>query len=131
MPVIQFDCLVPDSHAATLGQSFAAAVERLIAADKMSGGSARHTPSPTVPEGVEEQLRSTYETEHGREPEGMGLHRYDIEVEGLSGSVNQLTMVLARFLTPRAELPKDPVLLMREQDYELPATYPWTVSILR
>lgn len=131
MPVIQFDCLVPDSHAEALGESFSTAVERLIAAEKMSGGSARHTPSPQVPEDVESQLRATYEEEHGREPEGMTIHRYDIEVDGLNGSVNQLTMVLARFLTPRAELPKDPVLLMREKDYELPATYPWTVNILR
>lgn len=40
-------------------------------------------------------------------------------------------MALSRFLTPQAELPADPVLLEQERNYEVPATYPWTVEILR
>lgn len=81
---------------------------------------------------MEEQLRQTYRDEHeGRDLPDSTVHRYAVEVEGLKGSVNQLTMALSRFLTPQNDLPTDPVLLERETDWEVPATYPWSVDILR
>ena len=72
----------------------------------------------------------TYRDEHeGRDLEGASVHRYDIAVEGVKGSVNQLTMVLARLLTPHAVLPKDHVLLEDEVAHERPAIFPWSVQV--
>ena len=45
--------------------------------------------------------------------------------------MNQLAMGLSRVLTPKAELPNDPVALERQMDFELPAVYPWAAEVLR
>ena len=50
-------------------------------------------------------------------------------MEGVTGSVNQLTMVLARLLTPHAVLPNDHVLLEDEVAHERPAIFPWSVQV--
>lgn len=132
MPVIQFDALVPHSDAEQLRTKFAEAVDKLIEAERLENGSVTLDHSPRVQEGVENQLRQTYRDEHeGRDLTDSAVYRYAISVEGLQGSVNQLTMALSRFLTPQADLPADPILLERETAWEVPATYPWTVDILR
>lgn len=132
MPVIQFDVLVPHSDAEALRDKFAGAVASLIEAEKLEQGSVVHDHSPRVHDEVEQQLRQTYRDEHdGRDLPDSTVHRYAVSIEGLTGSVNQLTMALSRFLTPQNDLPADPVLLERETDWEVPATYPWTVEILR
>ena len=60
------------------------------------------------------------------------VHRYSIVVEGAVSSYNQLAMGLSRVLTPAATLPNDPLAeISREADFEMPATYPWTVEIRR
>ena len=58
------------------------------------------------------------------------MQRYLISAEGAS-SMNQLAMGLSRVLTPKAELPNDPVALERQMDFELPAVYPWAAEVLR
>lgn len=132
MPVIQFDALVPHPDAEPLRKKFATAVEKLLEAEKLEQGSVALDHSPRVQPEVENQLRQTYRDEHeGRDLPDSAVYRYAISVEGGTGSVNQLTMALARFLTPQADLPADPVLLERETEWEVPATYPWTVDILR
>lgn len=132
MPVIQFDALVPHSEAEPLREKFDGAIAALLEAGKLSAGSVTHDNSPRVQDEVEKQLRQTYRDQHdGRDLPDSVVHRYAISVEGLSGSVNQLTMALSRFLTPQADLPADPVLLQNETNYEVAATYPWTVEILR
>ncbi|QGU07740.1 hypothetical protein COCCU_09080 [Corynebacterium occultum] len=132
MPVIQFDVLVPHSDAEPLREKFAGAVESLIENEKLEKGEVTHDHSPRVDKEVEAQLRQTYRDEHeGRDLPDSTVHRYAIDIEGLKGSVNQLTMALSRFLTPQNDLPADPVLLERETAWEVPATYPWTVDILR
>ncbi|MBZ8178090.1 hypothetical protein GSS88_09860 [Corynebacterium sp. 3HC-13] len=130
MPVIQFDCLVPDSLADQLASAFGAAMDRLAEAGKLESAAVDHTPDPHLEEGVEAQLRETFSQEHGLGADDMRVHRYAISLIRLHGSVNQLAMVLSRFLTPQAQLPQDPVLLMRETDYELPAIFPWKIEIL-
>ena len=40
-------------------------------------------------------------------------------------------MGLSRILTPKAELPRDPVALEQQDRFEVPALFPWTVTILR
>ena len=112
MPMIHFDVLVPDAQA----ERVAAEVTRV--------------PEPVFPEGLEEQLRQTYREEHEeRDLEGASVYRYAIAVDGVTGSVNQLTMVLARLLTPHAVLPKDHVLLEDELAHERPAIFPWAVQV--
>ena len=86
--------------------------------------------APQFPEGLEEQLRQNYRDEHeDRDLADASVHRYDIAVAGVSGSVNQLGMVLSRLLTPHAVLPKDHVLLEDELAHERPAIFPWSLSI--
>lgn len=131
MPVIQFDVLIPVALATELRDVFDRAVGKLIAAERATGGSVTLDLQPTLPDGVEGQLRETHREQHGRELEDATVARYRIEVEGLQGSVNRLAMALSRFLTPAANLPADPVALENELAHEVPATYPWAVEVLR
>ena len=88
--------------------------------------------APKLYEGVEEALRQSYRDEHeDLELENASVRRYSIAVDGVEGSINQLTMALSRLLTPEAVLPKDHVLLEDEKAHEQPAIFPWTVEILR
>lgn len=101
-------------------------------AGNLGHGSVALDHSPRVQPEVENQLRQTYRDQHeGRDLTDSAVYRYAITVDGVKGSVNQLTMALSRFLTPEADLPADPVLLERETEWEVPATYPWTVDIVR
>lgn len=131
MPAIQFDVLVPDVSAASeVGEAFTRAVEILVRRGKLIDGSVRHVGTPDLHEDTLEQLRNAYREERGEEPDGAVVHRYLIEAEGAS-SMNSLAMGLSRVLTPKADLPKDPVALERQMDFELPAVYPWAVEVLR
>lgn len=132
MPVIQFDALVPRSDAATLEERFRAALDVLLASGRMTRAALDVEAEPRLDAGVEDQLRDTYQAEHeGTEMADAQVVRYAVTVVGLTGSVNQLTMALSRLLTPQAQLPADRVLLENERSYEVPARYPWTVTILR
>ena len=130
MPMIQFDVLVPDAQAERVAEIFTTATQKLVDNNSLTAAEVTRVDSPTCAEGLEEQLRQTYRDEHeGRDLEGASVHRYDIAVEGVTGSVNQLTMVLARLLTPHAVLPKDHVLLEDEVAHERPAIFPWSVQV--
>lgn len=132
MPKIQFDVLVPDAKSIDLAGRFTAVSDLIIKKGLMDSGLVIHDPVPAVSPEVEEQLRQTYRDEHDDEDlEDSSVNRYLIEVDGVKGSVNQITMIFARLLTPAAELPKDAFLLEQEVLYEVPATYPWIVEILR
>lgn len=125
MPSILFDVLVPAEDAQTLEDDFANVLNKLVAAKKLATAHVTRTPNPSVGETVETELRKVYAgPEHDLE-----MHRYAIQVEGATGSINQLAMLLSRLMTPQADLPKDKVLLEREDVYELPPRYPWTVDI--
>ncbi|WP_408930685.1 hypothetical protein ACKFR8_04455 [Corynebacterium axilliensis] len=130
MPMIQFDVLVPDDHAERVAEIFSTATHKLVDNGSLASADVTRVAEPTIPEGLEEQLRQTYRDEHeDRDLEGAHVHRYAIEVTGVTGSVNQLTMVLSRLLTPHAVLPKDHVLLEDEVAHERPAIFPWAVQV--
>lgn len=131
MPMIQFDVLVPDDAAGKqVEDAFAKAVEILVRHERLTSGSVTRETEPDVHEDMLAQLRRVYEEERGEEPGDAVVHRYFIVAEGAS-SLNQLAMGLSRVLTPKAELPNDPVALERQMDFELPAVYPWAVEVLR
>lgn len=132
MPAIQFDVLVPDDSAAReVGEAFTRAVEILVRRGKLIDGSVRHVPEPLLHGDTLDQLRSAYREEREEEPgDGAAVHRYVIEADGAT-SMNSLAMGLSRVLTPKADLPRDPVALERQMDFELPAVYPWAVEVLR
>ncbi|WKE57681.1 hypothetical protein [Corynebacterium tuberculostearicum] len=130
MPVIQFDVLVPNAHAARVAEIFITATNKLVENGSLSSAEVTRPGNPQFPEGLEEQLRQNYRDEHeDRVLEDASVNRYDIAVEGVSGSINQLGMVLSRLLTPHAVLPKDHVLLEDELAHERPAIFPWSLSI--
>lgn len=130
MPMIQFDVLVPDAQAERVAEIFSTATQKLVDTNSLTSAEVTRVEEPAIQEGLEEQLRQTYRDEHeDRDLEGANVHRYDIEVEGVTGSINQLTMVLSRLLTPRAVLPKDHVLLEDEVAHERPAIFPWSVQV--
>ena len=132
MPKIQFDVLVPDTDSIALAGRFTVVANLLIEKGLMDHGVVVHDPAAKIAEAVEERLRQTYRDEHeDADLEESSVNRYLIEVDGVKGSVNQVTMIFARLLTPPAELPKDAFLLEQELAYEVPAVYPWTVEILR
>lgn len=131
MPTIQFDVLVPDDAAGKhVENAFASAVEILVRHERLTSGEVTRDVAPDVREDTLAQLRQAFEEERGEEPGDAIVQRYLITAEGAS-SMNQLAMGLSRVLTPKAELPKDPVALERQLDFELPAVYPWAVEVLR
>ena len=131
MPTIQFDVLVPDDAAGKqVEDAFASAVEILVRHERLTSGEVTRDVAPEVREDTLAQLRQAFEEERGEEPGDAIAQRYLITAEGAS-SMNQLAMGLSRVLTPKAELPKDPVALERQLDFELPAVYPWAVEVLR
>ena len=131
MPRIQFDVLVPDSAAAaSVGDAFTRAVEILVRHGRLEEGHVLIDDAPQLNPGIEKQLREVYEEERGEEPGDASVTRYIITATG-ANSMNQLAMGLSRVLTPKADLPRDPVALERQMDFELPAIYPWVVEVLR
>lgn len=131
MPKIQFDVLVPDEQAQRVAEIFQTALDKVVASGKATAGKAELVTNPALPEGLEEQLRQTYRDEHDDfDLEFASVYRYVLAVDGLTGSVNQLAMVLGRLLTPHAVLPKDHVLLENETVHEVPAVFPWSVTVL-
>lgn len=127
MPTIQFDVLVPDDAAGRqVEDAFANAVDILVRHERLTSGTVTRDASPEVHEDTEAQLRHAC----GEDPGAAVVQRFLITAEGAS-SVNQLAMGLSRVLTPKADLPKDPVALERQLDFELPALYPWAVEVLR
>lgn len=63
--------------------------------------------------------------------QGAHMRRYDVEIVDAQGSLNELAMGLSRLLTPQANLPADPLALLDENRFELPASYPWWVEVRR
>lgn len=135
MTIIQFHVLVPRAESAHVAEVFQAALDKIVATGELGSGTVVTVPDPNLsqrPGGVEEQLRRIYREEHDdRDLEDAQVYRYDLSLEGVQGSINQLAMVLSRLLTPHAVLPKDHVLLEDELSYERPAIFPWTVDIIR
>lgn len=131
MPKIQFDVLVPDRESIDLAGKFSTLAQQISSHGLIGDFITVHDPAPRVDEALAEQLRQTYRDEHeGESLEVASINRYSVEVFDVQGSVNQITMILSRLLTPPADLPKDAPALEQELRHEVPARYPWYVQII-
>lgn len=132
MPRIQFDVLVPPAHAGKLAEAFQRALDILVRREKLSSASLEAQGPVLLDAHVTAEFARTYESDRGftADEEGAEVHRYLIHAEGVD-SYNRLAMGLSRILTPKAELPRDPVALEQQDRFEVPALFPWTVTILR
>ncbi len=125
MPAIVFDCLVPPADSDDLARAFSARLGQLESEGKISNADVIVSDAP-----VDEQLIEQWERENPDEPVGdRVMRRYTLDLAGLQGSLNALTMDLSRLLTPAAPLPDDPVLRQFDDMLENVARYPWMVAV--
>lgn len=129
MPTIQFDILVPPDKAPEVRDAFSRALDILVRHRKLTSGQVSME-QVLLDDTVTEQLRTTYEQNRGEPAGDAVVHRLRAEVEG-AASLNSLAMGLSRILTPKADLPSDPVRLEQEQRFEMPSIYPWVVEVFR
>ncbi|MFC3849612.1 hypothetical protein ACFORJ_05485 [Corynebacterium hansenii] len=125
MSAIVFDCLVPPADADDLARAFAARLGQLESEGKISNSDVIVSDAP-----ADEQLLEQWERENPDVPLGdREMRRYTLDIAGLQGSLNSLTMDLSRLLTPAAQLPDDPVLREFDDMLEEVARYPWSVAV--
>lgn len=129
MSVIQFDVLVPPAAAGEVRDAFQRALDILVRREMLASGTVVMQ-RVRIDDSVRAELAETYERDRGEPAEGAETHRYRIDVEGAE-SLNSLAMGLSRILTPKAELPRDPVMLEDQDRFEAPSIYPWTVEVFR
>lgn len=129
MSVIQFDVLVPPAAAGEVRDAFQRALDILVRREMLASGIVAMQ-RVRIDDSVRAELAETYERDRGEPAEGAETHRYRIDVEGAE-SLNSLAMGLSRILTPKAELPRDPVMLEDQDRFEAPSIYPWTVEVFR
>ena len=129
MSVIQFDVLVPSAAAGEVRDAFQRALDILVRREMLASGTVAMQ-RVRIDDSVRAELAETYERDRGEPAEGAETHRYRIDVEG-ADSLNSLAMGLSRILTPKAELPRDPVMLEDQDRFEAPSIYPWTVEVFR
>ena len=129
MSVIQFDVLVPPAAAGEVRDAFQRALDILVRREMLASGTVAMQ-RVRIEDSVRAELAETYERDRGEPADGAETHRYRIDVEGAE-SLNSLAMGLSRILTPKAELPRDPVMLEDPDRFEAPSIYPWTVEVFR
>jgi len=129
MSVIQFDVLVPPTIAGEVKQVFQRALDILVHRGMLTAGTVEME-QVLIDDSVRAQLAETYERDRGEDPAEAEVFRYSITPEG-ADSLNRLAMGLSRILTPKADLPRDPVLLEDQDRFESPSIYPWTVEVFR
>ncbi|MDN8625421.1 hypothetical protein [Corynebacterium ureicelerivorans] len=129
MSVIQFDVLVPPAAAGDVRDAFQRALDILVRRQMLASGTVAMQ-RVRIDDSVRAELAETYERDRGEPAHGAETHRYRIDVEGAE-SLNSLAMGLSRILTPKAELPRDPVMLEDQDRFEAPSIYPWTVEVFR
>ena len=129
MSVIQFDVLVPPAAAGEVNDAFQRALDILVRREMLSSGTVGMQ-RVLIDDSVRAQLAETYKRDRGESPDDAEVHRYRIEVDG-ADSLNGLAMGLSRILTPKADLPRDPVMLEDQDRFEAPSIYPWTVEVFR
>ena len=129
MSVIQFDVLVPPAAAGEVRDAFQRALDILVRREMLASGTVAMQ-RVRIDDSVRAELAETYERDRGEPADGAETHRYRIDVEGAE-SLNSLAMGLSRILTPKAELPRNPVMLEDQDRFEAPSIYPWTVEVFR
>ena len=129
MSVIQFDVLVPPAQAPEVRDAFQRALDILVRREMLTSGTVAME-QVRIDDTTHAQLAETYERDRGEPADDGEVHRLRVEAEG-ADSVNRLAMGLSRILTPKANLPRDPVALEDQDRFETPSIYPWTVEVLR
>lgn len=129
MSVIQFDVLVPPAQAPEVRDAFQRALDILVRREMLASGTVAME-QVRIDDTTHAQLAETYERDRGEPADDAEVHRLRVEAEG-ADSVNRLAMGLSRTLTPKADLPRDPVALEDQDRFETPSIYPWTVEVLR
>ena len=129
MSVIQFDVLVPPTQAPEVRDAFQRALDILVRREMLASGTVAME-QVRIDDATHAQLAETYERDRGEPADDAEVHRLRVEAEG-ADSVNRLAMGLSRILTPKADLPRDPVALEDQDRFETPSIYPWTVEVLR
>ncbi|WP_448852481.1 hypothetical protein [Corynebacterium sp. 335C] len=126
MTAIVFDCLVPADGADALATAFRARLDQLIADGRLSGADVAVADADD-----DAQLVEQWERQHpDEECAGRVVKRYELTVRDVDGSLNSLTMQLAKLLTPEKDLPPDPAIRDVHDTIEEIATYPWAVNVL-
>lgn len=127
MSTIVFNCLVKPEEAGKLAEAFSAKLSEFARAGRVEDVQVQ------LEEGLaDEQLVSQWAQENPDESlEDRQVFKYVLRLQPLGGSLNELAMDLSELLTPRADLPPDPVLREFDEMLETVATYPWNVAVFR
>lgn len=125
MTTIHFNCLVLPAEAPQLTDAFRTRIDGLIAEGKLADATIDVTAAEQDPQLIEQWERQNPDSTVGDRE----MRRYSIEVNGVTGSVNGLTMTLSKLLTPDADLPPDPVYRQFDDLLEAVARFPWHVEI--
>lgn len=127
MSKIVFHCLVKPAESEALAEAFRAKLSEFDRGGRISDVDVSLASADT-----DAQLVEQWERENPKEPlEDRKVYRYVLSFEQHGGSLNELAMDLSELLTPRAELPPDPVLREFDEMLESVATYPWNVAVFR
>ncbi|MBV7296155.1 hypothetical protein KRX51_09560 [Corynebacterium sp. TAE3-ERU12] len=125
MSAINFICLVSPEEVTPLAEAF-----RTRLTDFAEAGRLESFDIAISDVDLDVQLRQQWERQHPEQSLGQrSEHQYHITVEGLKGSLNELTMKLSRLLTTDAPLPPDPVYREFDAMLEAVSQYPWFVTI--
>ncbi|WP_018024717.1 hypothetical protein [Corynebacterium ulceribovis] len=127
MTSIVFDCLILPEESEILADALRA---RLVSLGQPADVVESDSPAADGP--VFEELLGQWEREHPKVPiGGRVLRRYTINADSIHGSVNALSMELAKLLTPDVELPNEPMLREFDEFLQGASNYPWYLEIVR
>lgn len=127
MSTIVFNCLVKPADAESLAEAFRTKLDDFDRAGRISDVEVSLASAET-----DAQLVEQWQRENPKESLGdRKVFRYVLKFEQHGGSLNELAMDLSELLTPRSELPPDPVLREFDEMLESVATYPWNVAVFR
>ncbi len=152
MPIIHFDCLLPNEYVLAVQKAFDRLSVLLQRDAKVESVSTTHIAAPSdFTTELVAQLRKIYEDEYHDlleqvddqadddcdqyrrlgvfAPKSLKPHRFAIVAENVGGSINQLAMLYSRILTPPAQLPADAITLEQAEQFEIPARFPWAVHV--
>lgn len=133
MPAILFDCLMTPQDLDPLRAQFEKLAQLCIRDRRAEAIAITVDENPQIDSGVKAQLRHIYAQDRDLDeeelPAELTVIRVGVKCQQVRGSLNQLAMTFSRVLTPPANLDHDRVQLEREEDFEVPARFPWTIQI--
>ncbi|APT85039.1 hypothetical protein [Corynebacterium aquilae] len=130
MPSIIFTALVPTTEFDSLVAQFENLSAAMAAQGRFDSCGVVAAESRARGGEVDKQLRAIYREQHDEmDLEDADVYDITLSPQGYAGSLNELTMWFARLLTPPATLPGEAALRENDELFEVPDTYPWTVSV--